>query len=327
MSYAWRGPRGCGKRTRLLDFLKKKCDKNGIDFRFMKGVWTINKNGYGSGSSTSSSTGNGVGSINTGINNADEIIGEDGDEETAGKIIPYESSNIHLGFDVARMSMSDKGIIQSILYCWTGQVDVTLLKSNLSSRYLVLYHAHLLTDESILQIQECLEKYSNFKILITTEMPICWRISDYVLEIPCSGDDILLRKFLKGQQQKWSDSYFQGDVWKEYFLRTADRWSQMDSFDVIADVRNWIYVCLQRNLRWTDVIQYWIEIVWEIPWVDEKNRSELFYFLSNFESGGGWNLIPSYRIPILWERNHLEFAKLLRNCRKICSLQSKFLSK
>ena len=323
ISYAWRGPRGCGKKTRLIKFLKDYCESRKIVFKLTNGNWIINKNGYGSG--VASGSGNGPDNTRTLSSTEDtnetEQCGED-ENESVGKIIPYEFSNIHLGFDVARMSMSDKGIIQSILYCWTGQVDVTLLKSGLSSRYLVLYHAHLLTDESILQIQECLEKYNNFKVLMTTEMPICSRISDYIFEIPCSGDDLLLRNFVSEQSQKWGELSFKGDVWKEFFLRTAERWSNLDSYTVIIDVRNWIYICLQRNLRWTDVIQYWIEILWEIPWIHSKDRARLFELLSTFESGGGWNLIPSYRIPILWEKNHLEFAILLQICREGYKVQA-----
>jgi hypothetical protein len=285
-----------------------------MDFKLVKGNWMINKNGYGSGVTTatvnSNLTGNSVDDVADAEDNGND------ENESIGKIIPYESSNIHLGFDVARMSMSDKGIIQSILYCWTGQVDVTLLKSGLSSRYLVLYHAHLLTDESILQIQECLEKYENFKVLMTTELPICTRISDYIFEIPCGGEDLLLKNFIADEKLKWGEYCFRTDIWREFFLKTAEHWSMLDSYTVISDVRNWIYICLQRNLRWADVVQYWIEALWEISWINIGSRSRLFELLSTFESGGGWNLIPSYRIPIIWEKNHLEFARLLQICRE-----------
>lgn len=318
LSYAWRGPRGCGKRTRLLNFLQNQCKSKIL--KVVPGFWVMNKNGSGNGiigKTLPLENLHGVAGGDDSITSPN-IIGSTGDdeEETGGKIIPYESSSIHLGFDVARMSMSDKGIIQSILMCWTGQHDVTLFTSGLTSRYLVLYHAHLLTDESILQIQECLEKFNNFAVLMTTEMPLCSRICDHFLEIPCSGEDKLLKEFIEKESIVFGNEAFKGDIWKEFFRLTAEQWSKMDSFDSISHVRNWIYICLQRNLRWTDVVQYWIETVWELPWIRRESKAEVFEYLSHCESGGGWNLIPSYRIPILWERNHLELANMFRKIRE-----------
>jgi hypothetical protein len=110
-SYAWRGFRGVGKRTQLLKFLETQADKTGLPFEIKKGTWFLNKQSSGGGDP------------------------DEDDEEASGKSIPYEESNLHLGFDVARMSMSDKVFLQSILTRWTGQQDVCLMSSLIQTRY------------------------------------------------------------------------------------------------------------------------------------------------------------------------------------------------
>ena len=228
-SYAWRGFRGVGKRTHLLKFLEKQANNANVSFEVKMGTWYLNKQSSGGGDP------------------------DEDDEEASGKSIPYEESNLHLGFDVARMSMSDKVFLQSILSRWTGQQDVCLMSSHIQTRYLVLYHAHFMTDESVLQLQECLEQYPTFAILLTTELPLSGRLRDFCFEIPIAGDDMLLANYTK------RENLIEKDVWLNFFKKTLDEWSQNWKGEKIADVRNWIYICLQRNLRWTDVITYWIE--------------------------------------------------------------------
>ena len=277
-SYAWRGFRGVGKRTELLTFLGVQANKMNIPFEIKKGTWFLNKQTCAGGDPN-----------------------ED-DEEASGKSIPYEESNIHLGFDVARMSMSDKVFLQSILTRWTGQQDVCLISSVIQTRYLVLYHAHFLTDESVLQLQECLEQYPAFAILLTTELPLSSRLRDFCFEIPVVGDDMLLQKYTKEAK------LIGKDIWLEFFKNTIETWSNSWSTSKIADVRNWIYICLQRNLRWSDVIMYWIEAIYLTEWITPAIRGKLMEVLWNAESGSGWVLVTSYRIPILWEHVHLHLA-------------------
>ena len=277
-SYAWRGWHGAGKRTKLLDFLKKQADKMSVPFEIKKAVWFLNKQS----------------------SNPDP---EEDDDEFSGKSIPYEESKLHMGFDVARMSMSDKVFLQSILSRWTGQQDLCLMSSPIQTRYLVLYHAHFLTDESVLQLQECLEQYTTFAILLTTEFPVCGRLRDFCFEIPVVGEDYLLANYTK--QMKITEK----DVWLEFFKKTMKEWSSDWGASKISDVRNWIYICLQRNLRWTDVIMYWIIAIYETPWITSENKAKLMKVLWNAESGSGWVLVTSYRIPILWEHVHLKLAK------------------
>ena len=257
-SYTWRGFRGVGKRTQLLKFLEVQANKIGVPFEIKKGTWFLNKQSCGGGDP------------------------DEDDEEASGKFIPYEESNLHLGFDVARMSMSDKVFLQSILTRWTGQQDVCLITSSIQTRYLVLYHAHFLTDESVLQLQECLEQYPTFAILLTTELPMCSRLRDFCFEISVFGEDMLLSNYTK------KEKLIEKDVWLEFFKKTIDDWSQHWSASKISDVRNWIYICLQRNLRWTDVIMYWIEAIYLTDWITPTMRGQLMETLWNAESGSGW---------------------------------------
>ena len=286
-SYAWRGFRGVGKRTQLLKFIEKQAAAAGTPFEIKMGTWFLTKQASGGG----------------------DPDGED--EEASGKSIPYEESNLHLGFDVARMSMSDKVFLQSILTRWTGQQDVCLMSSLIRARYLVLYHAHFLTDESVLQLQECLEQYPTFTILLTTELPLSGRLRDFCFEIPVAGEDMLLANYTR------KAALLEKDVWLEFFKKTIEDWSTDWGAKKIADVRNWIYTCLQRNLRWTDVITYWIEAIYKTEWITPSMRCKLLDTLWKAESGSGWVLVTSYRIPILWEHVHLklahEFYKLRHN--------------
>ena len=287
-SYAWRGSKGVGKKTSLLSFLKTQADTAGVPFEIKKGTWFLNKQ----------------------VNGGDP---DDDSDDATGKTIPYEESNLHLGYDTATMSMSDKVFLQSILTRWTGQQDVCLMSSAIQTRYLVLYHAHLLTDESVLQLQECLEQYPTFAILLTTEYPLCGRLRDFCFEIPITsvtGEDMLLAKYT--QAAKLSEK----DVWLLFFKKTINEWSQDWSAAKITDVRNWIYICLQRNLRWTDVIMYWIITIYDTDWITPSNRGKLMDLLWHAESGSGWVLVTSYRIPILWEHVHLKLARRLYQYRQ-----------
>jgi hypothetical protein len=280
-SYAWRGTRGVGKRTQLLQFLQKQAASIGVTFDIKKGTWFLNKQAAGGDPD------------------------DDDDDGGTGKSIPYEESPIHLGFDVARMSMSDKVFLQSILSRWTGQQDVCLMSSSIQMRYLVLYHAHYLTDESVLQLQECLEQYPYFAVLLTTELPLSGRLRDFCLEIPVPGKDMLLANYIK------SSGLPEKDVWLEFFKKTLDDWSTNWSAARIAEIRTWIYICLQRNLRWADVIMYWIEAIYKTTWITPNMRQRLLEILWKAESGSGWVLVTSYRIPILWEHVHLLLGKQL----------------
>ena len=282
-SYAWRGPPGSGKRTQLRAFLEKKAIQSQIPFEIKHDTWYLSKQ----------------------VNGGDP----DDDDESTGKSIMYEKSALHLGFDVELASMSDKLTVSSFLSHWTGKNDLTLIGHDIQTRYLVLYHAHFLSDESVLQLQECLEQYPSFAILMTTDLPLCGRIRDHCMEIPVAGPDRLLANYTKRAHLT------EKDVWLESFKKTLDDWSQNETPKRISDVRAWIYMCLQRNLRWTTTIMYWIRTIYQTEWITPKMRAELLDTLWHAESGAGWVLVTSYRIPILWEHVHLKLARQLYRLR------------
>ncbi len=114
-SYAWRGPKGAGKRTELLGFLRRQATADGQPFELKHSVLYLNRPANASTATV--------------LGGADGGGDDDDDDELSGKCIPYEESALHLGFDCARMSMSDKVFLQSILGRWTGQQDVCLLSS------------------------------------------------------------------------------------------------------------------------------------------------------------------------------------------------------
>ena len=289
LSFAWRGGPGSGKRTQLLQFLEKRATKHGVQFKVKDAIWYLTKPSNGS---------------------ADPD--EEDEEGGTSKTIPYEESAIHMGFDVARMSMSDKLFLQSILGRWTGQQDVILSSNTLPMRYLVLYHAHYLTDESTLQLQEALEQFPSFAVLFTTELPVCPRLRDMFFEIPVpykENDKLLSNYVVKAHLPPT-------DVWATYFDQTVEAWSSSWTPGRVQEVRDWIYRCLQRNLRWTDVIRHWIEAVYRAPWMTPEKRKRILRAIWRAESGSGWVLVTSYRIPILWETVHLQIARTLYETRQ-----------
>jgi hypothetical protein len=94
-------------------------------------------------------------------------------------LLPMEVSILHWGFDISRMSLQDKQYIKSILLRW-GHGSQVLATSGHSARCLVLYHAHLLSSESILFLQAFLEENNHDTILwMTSELPLPSRIADW----------------------------------------------------------------------------------------------------------------------------------------------------
>jgi hypothetical protein len=120
-------------------------------------------------------------------------VEEDGEEDKA--LLPMELSVLHWGFDIARMSLQDKQYVKSILTKWGRGSQV--LSDGHVQRCLVLYHAHLLSSESIILLQAFLEENSKDTVLwMTSEHPLPLRLADWCLEIPVAspGYDISLKK-------------------------------------------------------------------------------------------------------------------------------------
>jgi len=87
----WRGPPGSGKRFALHKALEEKAVARGILLKIQNKVWNLEK-----------------------PKETDEEADDD-DKVVSKDQIPFESSVIHFGFDVSRMSLQDRHILKPIL--------------------------------------------------------------------------------------------------------------------------------------------------------------------------------------------------------------------
>jgi hypothetical protein len=291
----WRGPRGSGKRHALQEYLKYIADDMHIPYSIQMKRWSLANGSIAMGGA--------------GTEGAD--IDDDDDPEDASKGIPYESSLIHKAFDVARMSLQDKNYIAAILGDYAGTTSVLLgcTGAQQQKHIVVFYHAHLLSDESLLLIQEALEKFpTTLCILMTSEFPLSARISDIFFEIPVGGPDIA-RKELRERFPTIPEQ----DSWITFFDTAWDTWKTMEpSMQTVIELRKWIYDCHLRNLRWCDFIQLLLETV--LRHQDELSMVQLRGILRRLtvaEGGGGWSLLPSYRMPVAWEGVLLDIFDIL----------------
>ncbi len=310
------GGHGTGKRTALMNFLRNYAQKEHIPFH-VKTKYLMGKL-----LNTVSSSGGGVGNNSDSDDDDDEPAptrfsstnkANNGDEDGPspdGKSFPFEVSAIHQGYDIARMSLQDKNYIYTIFKNFHGSSYV-LSRSNY--HFFVFYHAHLLSEESIIFLQEKLEQYSNsLRIFFTSDYPLPHRLADHFMEVYMDTDTNHLYNNLKTTYTLSSNT----SGWKQWFEKTLNAWNtkSWNTADVPA-IRNWIYFCLQRNLRWCEMIEYWTVAIQECPLekLSLRKKIDLFRILSFAEGGGGWQIIPSYRIPLLWEHVLLALIKVLRS--------------
>lgn len=293
----WRGPRGSGKRTALNDFIKYTAEQLNVPYAIHTKRWSLANGSIATG--------------NTGTEGAAED--DDDDPEDASKGIPYQASLIHRAFDIARMSLQDKNYIAGILSDYAGTSSVLLGCTGAAHQkhIVVFYHSHLLSDESLLLIQEALEKFPNtLSILMTSEFPLPVRIADLFFELPIGGHDIAREELCK----KW-EKIPAVDSWTTFFDTAWDSWTIMEpSVQSIIELRKWIYDCHLRNLRWCDFIQLLFETVLRHRSnlsVDKYKR--IIKRLASAEGGGGWSLLPSYRMPIAWEGVLLDVYNILHD--------------
>jgi hypothetical protein len=202
--------------------------------------------------------------------------------------------------------MKDKIYIDSILgrltpgqnICLAGQADIP--------KILVLYHAHVMNDESLLLIHHALETMGDkFIVWMTSEEPIPLKIADYFHIIPIGGSDYRAEEF------KEVHELAHGDIWLDWFRwRIRDCVGHTLSLDTIKMVRSWVYTCLQRNLRWSQMIYYWYEVLLELP-LEPHQFQDVIEDLLKYENTQGFSSLLSYRIPILWEAFFLSQIKIL----------------
>lgn len=279
---SWRGGPGVGKRTKLLQALQQIANLRGIPFTIQKRFFQVAPN-------------KGDGALETYATNTEE-------EETTTaasekNMLPYEFSYIHIGFDVARMSMQDKTYLRPILQRWGVGSQVLAGHQESASRILVFYNAHLLSTESIFLLHSLLEQSErDISIWFTSELPVPYRLADYFLEIPVEGEDYSLLEYKRKLQVETLPT------WNEVFRKKLLEWSSAPKpiLSDIQDIRAFLYECLMRNLRWVDAVHILMDTLFVIP-IPETKRLRAVDVLSRQEATAAGQTIPSYRIPLLWE--------------------------
>ncbi len=284
---SWRGGPGVGKRTQLLKGLERVADSRGIPFSIAKKFFQVQPN-------------RGDGAIETYATSTE-------DEETAAvasekNMLPYEFSYVHIGFDVARMSMQDKIYLRPILQRWGVGSQVLAGKQDSANRILVFYNAHLLSTESIYLLHSLLEQCErDISIWFTSEMPVPYRLADYFLEIPVKGEDYSLQSYKTQQQVEFLPT------WNDVFRKKLTDWMKIPHAPKLSEtneIRAFLYECLMRNLRWVDAIHILMNILITMP-MPETKRLRAIDVLARQEATAAGQTIPSYRIPLLWENMFL----------------------
>ena len=225
---------------------------------------------------------------------------DDGDDDDDKSLFPMELSVLHWGFDISRMSLQDKQYIKSILLKWGRGSQV--LSDGHVQRCLVLYHAHLLSSESIILLQAFLEENHHDTVLwMTSEHPLPIRLADWCLEVPVAspGYDISLRKIQESSHEK-SDSVSVPQIQDEIQRICKDWLTTQPKLSDVKRIRSIVYALLHRNIRWTDGFHQWLFAVEGLEMDDEKKRAVANVCIRQPFTGSG-QTVPSYRIPILWE--------------------------
>jgi hypothetical protein len=198
--------------------------------------------------------------------------------------LPYETSLLHNGFSVARMSLQDRHYIRSIVESLGENAHVLN-----GYRILVLYEADLLSTESVLLIQRILEMRSdsdNLSIWMTVRETVPQKLEDWFLDIPIP--------LSFSPCHPWAPI-----IWD--WIQTTRKIKE-HNINHIESIRNTIYALLQRNIRWFDIHQILLELVLENhrEFGPDLTR-KLLECLSNSPNTGVGYTLTSYRIPIAWE--------------------------
>jgi hypothetical protein len=291
LSLCWRGMAGTGKKTRLHEALQAIAVSRGLPFTTqMKPLVTGSANPTGDvAEAGATEEGAGPG------------------EAEAGQFL-YESSLVHMGLDIARMSMQDKHILRPVLTKLGQGSHVLSGEKGRGSRILVLYHAHLLSSESVLLLQACLEQNEgDLSIWVTSELPVPQRIRDWFVEIPVGGTDMAFEKYvgaIGGEGPK---------DWPDIFKAILDKWraSPPPHLQEVKEIKAIVYEMLMRNLRWVEVAHFLLDAILLHKGITEDQRKRAIGALASCEATGGGYTIPSYRIPILWESLFLQLRTIV----------------
>jgi hypothetical protein len=285
----WIGSRGVGKQTQIHKALAHVAQTRGVQFTIRKAIWSTETNKRLQRESEQT-----------------EAQEDETETPNQGEGVPYESSLVHLGFDIARMSMQDKNYIASLLDRLGYGTEVAIGKKKQAvKRILVFYHAHLLSHDSVLQLQMALEQHEGSLVLwCSSELPLPYELTDWFVEIPVGGKDMTLPILRKTYGEHILD-------WGQYFDNLITAWSSKPMTLVrVQEIRDWVYFCLQRNLRWQEVVHYMLDSLLQSNLSKEKIQKAIQALVLQPSTGGGQTL-GSYRIPIAWEHLGLEFASAI----------------
>jgi hypothetical protein len=288
----WRGNPGVGKRTKLLEACKTLAESRGLQFQLHTKFLTIGSaNAQGSGE----------------VAEHEETTGE---REAETNQIAYESSVVHIGFDISRMSMQDKNILRPVLLKLGQGSQVLTGSQGRGNRILVLYHAHLLSSESVLLLQAALEQNNgDLSVWITSEIPAPQRILDWFVEIGVSGEDRQMSFYKQSLPTQTNEIV----SWNEVFRKVFESWlsSSAPTLSDVPKIKAFVYELLMRNLRWVECVHFVLDALLTLETISAKQRKEAFAILASMEGTGGGQTLPSYRIPILWESLFLQLRHAL----------------
>ena len=278
---------GTGKKTALQAALKRVAECRGMPF-------SIQLRGLATGAATGDVAEAGA---------TDEGAGpDDGD---SGQFM-METSLVHIGLDIARMSMQDKHILRPVLAKLGQGSQVMAGEQGRGARLLVLYHAHLLSSESVLLLQACLEQNEgDLSIWVTSELPVPQRVRDWFVEIPVGGEDMALAKFRRVAPESIMN-------WPDVFRGIIDRWRVLPPprLQEVKEVKAIVYDMLMRNLRWVEATHFLLDMLLSHEGISAEQRVAAVRALASCEATGGGYTIPSYRIPILWESLFLQLRTI-----------------
>ena len=282
----WRGPPGSGKRRQVYAVLDDLARKRGFAFRVQTKQWALEK-----------------------AKETDEILTEEENETAAAKDqFPYETSILHFGFDIARMSLQDRHILPPI-FERLGHGSHVLMSGggHTESRILVFYHLHLFSIESILALQSVLEQDSeDLAVWCTTEHPLPLRIAHYFEERAVGGADRALTRI---QRRLPSGDLYDPQMLFDRAVRLLCS-PAVPTLQEVAGIRAFLYECLLRNIRWIDCVHHCLVAVLRLPLADSHRLAALRVLALQDGSAAG-QTIPSYRIPIMWENFFLQLRNVL----------------
>ena len=268
----FRGMAGTGKRTKVLEKLKLIASLRGVPFHIQTKTLS-----FDSGNAST-------------VNKGEQEEEEKSDSHT----IEYESSLVHIGFDISRMSMQDKNILRPVLTNYGKGSHVLAGDQGRGNRIIVLYHTHLLSSESVLIIQSVLEQNDgDLSLWFTSELPVIHRIRDWFVEIPVGGEDRAFQIFKKYKSINWPH------VFKAKLLSWKS--APLPTLKEIAEIKSFVYEILMRNLRWVECVHFLLDVIILMDELNDKQRLLMLNVLANAKATGGGLTLPSYRIPIVWE--------------------------